>query len=134
MDRHHARYVTNSVTFFRTIQKNYHPLLLTKVSAYNLQKYSVLVEYFFYNCHGVKSSLLSLELSFRILLQGRQTSKCRFYTVCQFLKNPLHAYTMLAKKRDTWQEGSQQSRFLATFVYIQSHFIELTVYRSSRIL
>ena len=30
---------------------------------------------FFYNSHRVKSSLLSLELSFRSLLQGRQTSK-----------------------------------------------------------
>ena len=29
----------------------------------------------FYNCHRVKSSLLSLELSYRSLLQGRQTSK-----------------------------------------------------------
>ena len=29
----------------------------------------------FYNSHRVKSSLLSLELSFRSLLQGRQTSK-----------------------------------------------------------
>ena len=30
---------------------------------------------FFYNSHRVKSLLLSLELSFRSLLQGRQTSK-----------------------------------------------------------
>ena len=30
---------------------------------------------FFYNSHRVKSSLLSIELSFRSLLQGRQTSK-----------------------------------------------------------
>ena len=30
---------------------------------------------FFYNSQKVKSSLLSLELSFRSLLQGRQTSK-----------------------------------------------------------
>ena len=28
------------------------------------------VEYFFYNSHRVKSSLLSLELSFRSLLKG----------------------------------------------------------------
>ena len=34
-----------------------------------------LLENFFYNCHSVKSSLLSLELLFRSLLQGRQTSK-----------------------------------------------------------
>ena len=33
------------------------------------------VQYFFQNFHRVKSSLLSLELSFRSLLQGRQTSK-----------------------------------------------------------
>ena len=33
------------------------------------------LEYFFIFCHRVKSSLLSLELSFRSLLQGRQTSK-----------------------------------------------------------
>ena len=39
---------------------------------------------FFYNSHRVKSSLLSLELSFRSLLQGIQTSKWRFYTVWQF--------------------------------------------------
>ena len=30
---------------------------------------------FFYNCHRVKPSLLSLKLSFRSLLLGRQTSK-----------------------------------------------------------
>ena len=42
------------------------------------------LEYFFNNNHRVKSSLLSLELSFRSLLQGRQTSKWRFYTVWQF--------------------------------------------------
>ena len=33
------------------------------------------VSIIFCNCHRVKSSLLSLELSFRSLLQGRQTSK-----------------------------------------------------------
>ena len=30
---------------------------------------------FFYNCHRVKSLLLSLELSFKSLLHGRQTCK-----------------------------------------------------------
>ena len=39
---------------------------------------------FFYNSHRVKSSLLILELSFRSLLQGRQTSKWQFYTAWQF--------------------------------------------------
>ena len=34
-----------------------------------------LARVFFYNSHRVKSSLLSSELSFRSLLQGRQTSK-----------------------------------------------------------
>ena len=33
------------------------------------------IRVFFYNSHRVKSSLLSLELSFRSPLQGRQTSK-----------------------------------------------------------
>ena len=44
------------------------------------------IEYLFHNCHRVKSSLFSLELSFRSLLRGRQTSKWRFYiyTVWQF--------------------------------------------------
>ena len=40
-----------------------------KITNYDLSRV------FFYNCHWVKSSLLSLELSFRSLLQGRQTSK-----------------------------------------------------------
>ena len=40
---------------------------------------------FFYNSHRVKSSFLSLELSFKSLLQGRQTSKRRFYTLWQFI-------------------------------------------------
>ena len=42
------------------------------------------VSIIFCNYHRVKSSLLSLELSFQSLLQGRQTSKSRFYTVWQF--------------------------------------------------
>ena len=42
---------------------------------FGTKKYHFCVEYFFYNSHRVKSSLLSLELSFRSLLQGRQTSK-----------------------------------------------------------
>ena len=33
------------------------------------------IEYFFYNCHIVKSSVLNCQLSFRSLLRGRQTSK-----------------------------------------------------------
>ena len=37
--------------------------------------YNTSYRVFFYNSHRVKSSLLSLELSFRSLLQGRQTSK-----------------------------------------------------------
>ena len=39
---------------------------------------------YFYNCHIVKLSLLSLKLSFRSLLQGKQTSKWQFYTTWQF--------------------------------------------------
>ena len=46
--------------------------------------YNTSYRVFFYNIHRVKSSLLSLELSFRSLLQGRQTSMWRFYTVWQF--------------------------------------------------
>ena len=38
----------------------------------------------FYNCHRVKLSLLSLELSFRSLLQVRHTTKWQFYTVWHY--------------------------------------------------
>ena len=51
---------------------------------------------FFYNTHRVKSSLLSLELSFRSLLQGRLLSDDSILCdnskqACRFFKNPLHA-------------------------------------------
>ena len=47
-------------------------------------KHFRIIRVFFYNSHRVKSSLLSLELSFRGLLLGRQISKWLFYTAWQF--------------------------------------------------
>ena len=45
------------------------------ILGYSVQEIQLYRVFFFYNSHRVKSSLLSLELSFRSLLQGRQTSK-----------------------------------------------------------
>ena len=68
-----------SRTWHKTSQLSIKPQLVTIYAFYALYAYIKIdylhIEYFFYNSHRVKSSLLSLELSFRSLLQGRQTSK-----------------------------------------------------------
>ena len=79
---------------FQFTNTTYEPYKLLKLACYLIDAWLGLCQYFicvwlisrvfFYNCHRVKSLLLSLELSFRSLLQGRQTSKWQFYTVWQF--------------------------------------------------
>ena len=63
---------------------------------------------FFYNSHRVKSSLLSLELSFKSLLQGRQTSKWRFYTVWQFKTKGVKARHLNSRNQNEGMKGTLQ--------------------------
>ena len=66
-------YMTGAVT--PTIKLTSNQMLKSYQFRVTHEEILALYRVFFYNSHRVKSSLLSLELSFRSLLQGRQTSK-----------------------------------------------------------